>query len=93
MSGRGGIYDGPDGQQLHGDGKPVGQPVSEPHGPYFRNQQQQPCGCYYPDVARCPESGAIYCRTHGWVQGQGQEHEKHTEEWRQEERARLREIQ
>lgn len=26
MSGRGGIYEGPGGQKLHGDGKPVGSP-------------------------------------------------------------------
>ncbi len=29
MSGRGGIYTGPNGEQLHGDGKPVASPCSE----------------------------------------------------------------
>jgi hypothetical protein len=29
VSGRGGIYGGPDGQELHGDGQPVGQPRSD----------------------------------------------------------------
>jgi len=28
MSGRGGLYPGPGGEMLHGDGKPVGQPTS-----------------------------------------------------------------
>jgi hypothetical protein len=29
MSGRGGIYGGPDGQELHGDGQPVSRPRSD----------------------------------------------------------------
>lgn len=33
MSGRGGIYTGPGGVQLHGDGRPVGSPVREVNEP------------------------------------------------------------
>ena len=57
--------------------------------PYFLGQKRQPCGCYYPDVART-DKGAIHCCVHGWVGGQGTEEEIPTEEWRESERKRLK---
>lgn len=58
--------------------------------PYFQGQHKSYC-CYYPDVARTP-TGAIHCCHHGWVEGQGKDTDIPTEQWRESERVRLREL-
>lgn len=74
-------------------------------GPYFAGQQPNPCGCYFPDVTRigCDADTAesiLFCTTHeeyrirasrGLVP-KSERNELPSEEWREDERQRLRGV-
>ena len=64
--------------------------------PYFTHQRPCGwCGCYYPDVVNIEEGGhGFHCQKHGWQYKDhpGPDSLIPTQEWREEERNRLRQL-